>query len=201
MLHFYPLAWFSILVGQYSVAQPTFPDHGRYLMPLIPLVIIYGIRGLDHLLNKFARTFALRLIIWFSLFGMVLVLWINGASDYSYRIQTLNTVHVEAARWINANTPQGAVIATHDIGIIGYHTERQIVDLLGLVTPEVVPIMHDPQKLADYVRTRQVTHLLVYSGYYRDLLALLHARLVFSPGAEQLRSIGTEPFEIYEINR
>jgi hypothetical protein len=170
-------------------------------MPLIPLIAIYGIQGFDQLVKNFARTFALRLTIWVSLFGMVFVLWINGASDYAYRIQILNVVHMEAARWINANTSQDAVIATHDIGIIGYHTERQIVDLLGLVTPEVVPIMHDPQKLADYVRTKQVTHLIVYSGYYHNLLALLHARLVFSPGAEQLRSIGTEPFEIYEIKR
>jgi hypothetical protein len=75
------------------------------------------------------------------------------------------------------------------------------VDLAGLVTPEIVPIMDDPQKMADYVRTRQVTHLIVYTGYYRDLLALLDAHLIFSPGAEQLRALGVEPFEVYEISR
>jgi hypothetical protein len=91
------------------------------------------------------------------------------------------------------------VIATHDIGIIGYYTQRQIVDLAGLITPEIVPIMNNPQKMADFVRAKQVTYLIVYSGYYRELLTALDAHLVYSPGAEQLRAMGVEPFEIYEI--
>jgi hypothetical protein len=130
---------------------------------------------------------------------MFLLLWINGASDYAYRIQLFNTVHMKAAQWINTNTPQNAVIATHDIGIIGYYTQRQIVDLAGLITPEIVPIMNDPQKMADFVRAKQVTYLIVYSGYYRELLTALDAQLVYSPGAEQLRAMGVEPFEVYEI--
>ena len=68
------------------------------------------------------------------------------------------------------NTSPEAVIATHDIGIIGYYTQRQIVDLAGLITPEIVPIMNNPQKMADFVRAKQVTYLIVYSGYYRELL-------------------------------
>ncbi len=75
------------------------------------------------------------------------------------------------------------------------------MDLAGLVTPEIVPIMNNPQKMADYVRTRHASYLIVYSGYYRALLNLLDAHLVYSPGAEQLRAMGVEPFEIYEISR
>ena len=199
--HFYPLAWSLTLIGLYAVALPAIYDQGRYLMPLIPLITIYGIEGLRQLLERFARTSLSRSTIWISLFGMILALWINGASDYAYRIQLFNTVHMQAAQWINVNTPQDAIIATHDIGIIGYYTERQIVDLAGLITPEIAPIMNDPQKMAEYVRERHVSHLIVYSGYYRDLLNLLDAHLVFSPGAEQLRAMGVEPFEVYELSR
>jgi hypothetical protein len=199
--HFYPLAWSLTLIGLYAVALPAIYDQGRYLMPLIPLITIYGIEGLRQLLERFARTSLSRSAIWISFFGMILALWINGASDYAYRIQLFNTVHMQAAQWINVNTPQDAIIATHDIGIIGYYTERQIVDLAGLITPEIVPIMNDPQEMADYVRASPVTHLIVYSGYYRDLLNLLDAHLVFSPGAEQLRAMGVEPFEVYELSR
>jgi hypothetical protein len=197
--HFYPSAWFFSLIGLYAVALPIFPDHGRYLMPLIPLVTIYGIEGLNQLVKRFARSSLIPYTVWVSLFGMVFMLWINGASDYAYRIQLFNIVHIQAARWINANTPQDARIATHDIGIIGYYTERQIVDLAGLVTPEIVSIMNDPQKMAEYVRAQQVTYVIVYSGYYREFLTLLDARLVYSPGAEQLRAMGVEPFEVYKI--
>jgi hypothetical protein len=198
---FYPVAWFFILIGLYAVALPAIYDHGRYLMPLIPLIIIYGIEGLDHLLNRFVRARLLRSTVWLSLFSMVIILLINGASDYAFRVRLFDIVHIQVTKWININTPQEAVIATHDIGIIGYYTERQIVDLAGLVTPEIVPIMNDPKKMADYVRVKQVTYVIVYSGYYRELLNLLNGQLVFSPGAEQLREMGVEPFEVYKISR
>ena len=197
--YLYPVAWSVTLVGLYAVALPAIYDHGRYLIPLIPLVIIYGVDGLAQILKSFVHSRLLRSVVWLSVFGTASLLWINGASDYAYRIQLFNLVHMPAAQWINANVSQDAVIATHDIGIIGYYTERQIVDLAGLVTPEIVPIMDEPQKLADFLQKRDVTYLGVYSGYYRELLDLLNAHVVFSPGAEQLRTMGVEPFEIYEI--
>jgi hypothetical protein len=193
-------AWAFALIGLYAVALPVIYDQGRYLMPLIPLVVIYGVEGLTQLLKWFVKSRLLRRVIWLALFGMVIVLWINGASDYGYRIQLFNRVHMQAVEWINTNVSEDAVVATHDIGIIGYHTERQIVDLAGLVTPEIVPIMRDPQKMADFLRQEQVMYVLVYSGYYRELLNLLHAQVVFSPSAEELRAMGVEPFEIHEIS-
>ena len=196
----YTWMWALTLVGLYAVALPTIYDQGRYLMPLIPLVIIYGVEELTHLLTNLVQSFLLRQVIWLALFGMVILLWINGASDYAYRIQLFNRVHMQAAKWINTNLSQDAVLATHDIGILGYHTGRQIVDLAGLVTPEIVPVMRDPQKMADYLRQEQVTYVLVYSSFYRQLLNLLNAHVVFSPGAEELRAMGVEPFEIHKIS-
>ena len=197
--HFYPFAWSYTLITLYAIALPAIYDQGRYLMPLIPLMTIYGIEGLDQLLKRFAHGLLTRPIVWLSLFSMVFLLWINGASDFAYRVQLYDRVHIQAAKWIVKNTSPKAVIATHDIGIIGYYTGRQIVDLAGLITPEIVPIMNDPQKVADYVRSKQVTYLIVYSGYHRKLLSALDARLVFSPDAKELRAVGVEPFEIYEI--
>jgi hypothetical protein len=171
-------------------------------MPIIPLIIIYGVEGLNHILLLLSpRSTIVRVTLWTLLFGMVFMLWVNGASDFSYRLQLYDTVHLSAARWINDHAGADAVLATHDIGIIGYETERQIVDLAGLVTPEIVPIMEDPQKMADLLRAKDVSYMLVFSGYYRELLSLLNAKLVFSPGAEQLRAMGVEPFEVYLIGR
>lgn len=200
-VHFHPLAWLLALIGLYAVALPVIYDQGRYLMPLIPLIVVYGVEGLCQLLEKFVRTTLVRTAAWVLLFGMVAVLWVNGASDYSFRTQLFNTVHMRAAQWINDHAPDNAVIATHDIGIIGYYTERQIVDLAGLVTPEIIPLMHDSQKMADYLISKQVSYLIVYSGYYRDLLNLIDSEVVFSPGAEELRQMNKEPFEIYKVNR
>lgn len=197
----YPFAWSLTLIGLYAVALPAIYDQGRYLMPIIPLIVIYGVEGMEQLLKRFVHAPFLRSTIWLSLASMVFLLWINGASDYAYRTQLFNTVHMPAAEWINVNTPQDAVIATHDIGIIGYYTERPIVDLAGLITPEIVPMMRAQQRMADYLKAKRVTYVIVYTGYYRELLTALDAHVVFSPGAEQLRAMGVEPFEIHEISR
>jgi hypothetical protein len=195
----YPLAWASILIGLYAVALPAIYHHGRYLMPLIPILAIYGVEGLFQLLGKLPERSFLRPAIWLVLGGMIIALWANGASTFALQTQLLNESHMQAARRVDANTPKDAVIATHDIGIVGYITQRQIVDLAGLVTPEVIPMMNDQTKLAGYVRQRHVTYLIVFSGYYRQMLTELDAQLVFSPNLEKLNNLGLEPFEVYKV--
>lgn len=44
-------------------------------------------------------------------------------------------------RWFDLNAPPDAVIAAPDIGALGYYGQRRVVDLAGLVTPDMVPIL------------------------------------------------------------
>jgi hypothetical protein len=196
---YYPVIWFLSLIGLYAVALPAIYHHGRYLMPLIPIVAMYGIQGLFSLMEKLPVKSLLRSWSWLILGGMVIVLWVNGASTFALQVRLLTESHLQAARWVDAHTPRDAIIATHDIGIIGYITQRQIVDLAGLVTPEVIPIMNDQSELAEFVKKRQVSYLVVFTGYYENLLTQLNARLVFSPNRQRLRSLNLEPFEVFEV--
>ena len=197
----YPLAWPLILIGLYAVALPAIYHHGRYLMPLIPLLVVYGVEGLSKLLEKLPVKSLLRPTMWLTLGAMIFVLWVNGASTFALQTELLNDSHMQAARWVDVNTPMDAIIATHDIGIVGYITQRQIVDLAGLVTPQVIPIMGDQIKLAEYVRERHVTYLIVFSGYYREMLAELDTRLLYSPNMVNLNALQLEPFEVFEIQQ
>ena len=43
------------------------------------------------------------------------------------------------AEWIKAHSEPNASIAYVEIGVIGYYSERPILDLMGLVTPEARP--------------------------------------------------------------
>jgi hypothetical protein len=44
-------------------------------------------------------------------------------------------------QWFQAHTPAGASIASPDIGALGYYSRRKVVDLAGLVTPRMVPLL------------------------------------------------------------
>ncbi len=73
-----PLYWFLAIIGIYSVAIPFIYDQGRYLIPMIPLVIIYGIEGISHFLKIALHTPIMRLAVWVLLYGTVLSLWVSG---------------------------------------------------------------------------------------------------------------------------
>lgn len=196
---YYPVTWLLLLIGLYAVALPAIYHHGRYLMPLIPIFVIFGIEGFVKILEKLAKDSPLRPGAWLGFGAMVIALWINGASTFALQIRLLTEDHMQAARWVDANAPRDAIIGTHDIGIVGYVTQRQIVDLAGLVTPEIIPIMNDQPKLAGFVRQRHVTYLVVFSGYYEEMLAQLNAHRVFSPNGVDLRNMNLEPFEVFEV--
>lgn len=67
------------------------------------------------------------------------------ATSY-YRVNTIrgdqqgiNAVNRGVGEWLAANTPPGAVVALKDIGFSGYYSQRRVLDLAGLVSPECVP--------------------------------------------------------------
>jgi hypothetical protein len=195
----YPLAWLGGLVGLYSVALPHIYHNGRYIIPLIPLVVILGAAGLQRIITTLGNWHLFWPLYRLAVVVMVVTLWINGASTYSLQVELLSESHLQIANWISERTPVDAVIATHDVGLLGYYGERELLDLAGLITPEAIPILDDQQALAQLSRQNGVTHLAVFTGYYPTLLQELNARLVFSPDSERLRAMALEPFEVYEI--
>lgn len=196
---YYAFAWLLALILVYAVTLPAIYHHGRYLMPLIPILVIFGVEGLTSFFEMYHVQRSLRILIWIGVTGIILVLWINGASTFALQVKLLNENHADAARWVQEHTPRDAVIATHDIGLIGYITQRQLVDLAGLVTPEMIPLMSDQAKMADYVRQQNVTYVIVFTGYYSEFLEQLDAQRIYSPNPKDVHAFGLEPFEVFRI--
>ena len=48
---------------------------------------------------------------------------------------------IPLGRWLDAHAPANAAVATPDIGAIGYYGRRRVIDLGGLVTPRMVPLL------------------------------------------------------------
>ncbi len=49
-------------------------------------------------------------------------------------------VRYEAVLWMRDSLPPGVPIATGGIGLVGYHTRREVIDAMGLVTPQAIRI-------------------------------------------------------------
>jgi len=45
----------------------------------------------------------------------------------------------QAGLWLAAKSPPEATVSYYEIGVLGYFSDRTVVDLLGIVTPELLP--------------------------------------------------------------
>lgn len=196
----YALLWFAALVLLYALALPVIYHHGRYLMPLIPIVTLFGVEGLRRVAEKFSHWRMLKIAYPLAAGTLLIAFWINGAKTYALQTQLLNANHAQVAFWLRDHTPDNTVIAAHDIGLLGYYSGRPIVDLAGLITPEILPILFEPTAIADLMAERGVEYLVVFRGYYDPLIDLLDAEVIYAPpGTDRLLSLGAAPIEVYSF--
>ncbi len=194
------MAWVAWLLGfalLFALRLPVTYQHGRYAMPLVPVYLILGAAGWAELLQllraqKTRRTFTIACAS--MLAAGSLAFQVLGAASYGQDVRFIETQMVETAHWVQDNLPADALLAVHDIGAIGYFAPRPLVDLAGLVSPEVVPFIRDEVQLAAYLDTRGVDYLIVLKDWYPQLSS--YAELVYTPplGVMQvLRWVGAPP--------
>jgi hypothetical protein len=93
--------------------------------------------------------------------GIFAIFWVYGAMIFGRDVQAINSDMVVASQWLATNIPTEQLLAAHDIGAVGYFAPRPMLDLAGLISPEVIPIIRDPAALMSLMRTRGVRYLLV----------------------------------------
>jgi arabinofuranosyltransferase len=111
---------------------PGFQE-GRYSTHLLPLALIVVAIGLGGVGSRRRR---LALLAWLALAAWTLPV---AAERYAWGVQNIEAMQVSLGRWVDASTPRAVRLAVNDIGAIAYHSRREIIDLMGLVTPEILP--------------------------------------------------------------
>lgn len=155
--------------------------HGRYLMPLIPCNAIIGIMGLLEtqrlaLLRRYRWRGSPTTLVVLSVLVIAGTGWRlpEMASKYAWNVDNINEMHVALGHWVAENTPPDATLALNDIGAITYVSERPVVDLAGLVTPEVIPLLHASDRdsrLADFIVQQDVQYVIIFPDWFPDLAA------------------------------
>jgi hypothetical protein len=138
----------------------------RYQHFVLPFMMLYAATGILFLAR---RIFRLAVVSRLLVLGVCALLLISAVvSHYSYMrarfqedLQYTSNTGLALASWVRANTPPGAVIATHDIGVLGYYSERRVFDLVGLVNREVLR-HHLDKSVKSYLLERQVDYLVIF---------------------------------------
>jgi hypothetical protein len=167
------MIWVVGYLALYAWRLPVTYQHGRYVIPAMTVFFIWGLAGMSIQVRENMIGFGRRVFYrtWiFSTTIVLVVFWSLGGLAYSRDVAVINGEMVAAARWIAENTQPGALIAAHDIGALGYFGNRELIDLAGLVTPEVIPFIRDEQAIVTYLNDRQADYLVTFPGWYPEIV-------------------------------
>lgn len=196
------LWWLGFLL-LYGLRLPVTYQHGRYEIPAIPWMILLGLWGTACLLNRLPRRSiggrVIRPVALTSLALLLLSFTVIGAQAYGRDVRFIQSEMVTVAAWLRDNTAPTALIAAHDIGAIGYFAERPLIDLAGLITPEIIPIIRDESALFDFISARRAEYLVTFPAWYPELTRNPRLFPLYSTGAQWSKQSGSDNMTVYQI--
>jgi len=140
----YPIAFLFLL---YLGRSPLY--FNWYLAPVVWAALVVGVLGGADLARSIGAwlaprpgaarlgraAIALLLVSWFALSGRQL--WLSARFHRDYQTNEEGTRRA-IGEWLAANTPRDCLVAMEAIGYQGYYSGRRVLDLGGLVSPDVV---------------------------------------------------------------
>ena len=180
--------WWVCSVTLYAIRLPMAYQHGRYLIPTVPVFVILGVWGTWSLMRLAVTRASTRIVsrAWTVALAVVLVMfWIVGARAYAQDIRFIYGEMGAMAEWLAENTSPQSRLAVHDIGLVGYYLKRPFIDLAGLVTPEVIPFIDDEKRLLAFMETEGVDYVVVFPDWSDP-----YRRLVQDPRLSQVHDTG-----------
>jgi arabinofuranosyltransferase len=154
-----PCCWLVGLPLLYAAAGVVV--YSRYLLLWTPLILVAGVVAGRWILGTTPRATAMA-------FGLLVILaaapnlwatgWVLGPASRAYS-RSMERVNVTLGRWLGENTPPGTVIAVENIGAIGFFSGRRILDMNGLVTPEIIPFKREG-RVADYLEEQRPDYII-----------------------------------------
>jgi len=179
------LAWVCLFLFLYVLRLPVTYQHGRYLIPVIPMLIVMGGNGMTWVrLNAEAMWRRLLSRAWvLTVIVVAAAFWVIGLNAWITDARFINNEMVRVAKWVNENVPRGSSVAAHDIGALGYFADVRLIDLAGLVSPDVIPLMGDGARLWVFIRERNSQYVINYPGWCPNFLSSELLTPVFQTGA------------------
>jgi hypothetical protein len=199
-----PLIWPAALLLLHPLGMallapyrgPGFQE-GRYSTHLAPLAVVVGVIGLSRLVGHWRRRGR-----WAAAAFLILAaVWLWPASlRYAEAVREINAMQVHLGRWVDRTLPKDARLALNDVGAIAYFSRREVVDLIGLVTPEI--IQHRREGEAGVLRflDRQCPDYLIIFPAWFPAISTMTDRFtpIYQVKLEQHRVAGADLMVVYE---
>ena len=175
-----PVAW-AISTNYH---RPPWFQGQRYFANLGPLYMLVGLVGLWWWLErprperiKFTPAWALALVLLAALARQP-----DQAALFAHNVKNITDMQVTTARWIKQHLPKNSLLAMNDVGAIAAITDMRVLDMIGLVSPEITQHFTKKNSLSgawrliiwEEAQKQNVDYLVIvmkperYEGYLRS---------------------------------
>jgi len=175
---------------------PAFQE-GRYSSHLAPLALVVAAVGFWSLLGRYRRVAP-----WLAgayLLGAAVLLW-PASQRYGWAVQNINAMQVHLGEWVERNLPRNARLALNDVGAIAFVSRREVIDLMGLITPEILQYRRDGAAgILRYLELTCPDYLVIFPDWFPELARMADR---FTPlyrvRLEQNRVAGADLMVVFE---
>ena len=145
--------------------DPAFQE-GRYSIHLLPIAfVVLAVALGERLTRPRLAMVVLYLVLAIAALG-------PAAARYGWAVQNINAMQVHLGHWVDAHLPKREVIALNDIGAIAYLSRREVIDLVGLVSPDVLRYRDaGDEGILRYLLERCPGHVIVFPAWYPRMTA------------------------------
>jgi len=194
------MVWCAGYLYLYISRLPAY-QHGRYLMPAMPVLFLWGMLALLAFQRSslFQHRHWLVQVVWQTSLVLVTIGFaFLGARAYGEDVGLIESEMVVTAKWAARNIPPNSIIAAHDIGALGYFDDHPLIDLAGLVSPDVIPFIRNEASLSSYLNQRGADYLIAFPDFYPNLTR--DTESVFTTHGKFAAEAGVKNMTIYRWN-
>jgi hypothetical protein len=161
-----PFAWLlpAVLTVLYRLSTPysALINNARYLVPVFDLFIVVAIASgaivfklvftsLLEITDELTVNVSCLAILAFIVITPLFPHYVWQATNYGKAAGNINDMQVAMGYWLDENTPPDAVFAIHDAGAIRFFSGRTVIDLAGLVTPDIIHLNMTTRQKMQYL--------------------------------------------------
>ena len=176
--------------------EPSFQE-GRYSMHLLPLAMVTLAAAVSRAPRRTALVAAVLYVV------LAVPPLVPAATRYGWGVQNMNAMQVHLGRWLDRHLPRDARIAVNDIGAIAYFSRREIIDLMGLVTPAIIPYRREGEGgVIRYLSETCPDHVVIFPEWFPKLAArddMLDA--IYRVRLEHNLVSGADEMVVYRVKR
>lgn len=132
------LAWLVVLSAGIATLDTAFWQFKRYQLPLMAVLFPAGGWAAALIGARLVQRTGMRWTRWAIPLIVVVACVLTAftfAENYAVNVRVVRDQQIPMARWVRAHLPAAARIGAHDVGLLGYFSERPLYDVVGLTLP------------------------------------------------------------------